>query len=79
MDLLHSAEEKWKADGPASDVAIGGGLAALGALLLVALGVLLGGRLLGGATRGRRHAEQPPEPGSIPSSRHRNVASNSAR
>jgi hypothetical protein len=34
------------------------------------LGLLVGGRVLGGAQRHRRHAEQPPSPGSIPAERH---------
>lgn len=59
--------------------AVGGGLLAVAGLLLVALGVLLGSRLLGGAARGRRHREPPPDVGGVPASRHRNIGSNSAR
>lgn len=79
MDLLRAAERSLKQDGPAAELAIGGGVTVLGGLVLLALGVLLGGRLLGGAARGSRHQEPPPERGSVPASRHRNVASSSAR
>lgn len=55
------------------------GLGLFGALLLGAVGVLLGGRIVGGLRRGRRYAGPPPEAGSIPPSRHRAPAAAAAR
>lgn len=56
---------------------VGGVLAAAG--LLVGLAVLLFGRLAGDVRRGRRHAEDPPAAGSVPSERHRNIVGASPR
>jgi hypothetical protein len=55
------------------------GLAAFAFLLLGALAVLLGGRVWGGLRRRGRHAEGPPERGSIPPSRQRAPAATAAR
>lgn len=46
------------------------GFAVFGALLLAALGVLLGGRSAGGASRGRGKQAAPPEGGRVPAQRH---------
>jgi hypothetical protein len=53
-------------------------LVALG-LLLGGVGVVLFGRLAGGAHRGRREREAPPTPGSIPGERHEHTGAVSAR
>jgi hypothetical protein len=55
------------------------GFVLLGAALIGLLAILLFGRLAGGATRARRHAQAPPLPGSVPPERHTNIQTNSAR
>ncbi len=47
--------------------------------LLTGLGVLLFGRVTGGAQRGYRHRQPAPQAGSIPQHRHQHIASNAAR
>ena len=46
------------------------GCALFGALLLGALGVLMGGRAAGGTLRRRRRVAPPPAVGTIPPARH---------
>ncbi len=46
------------------------GFAVFAALLLAALGVLLGGRSAGGASHSRGNDAPPPTPGAIPPERH---------
>jgi hypothetical protein len=41
---------------------------------LAGLGLLVGGRLAGGAQRHRRHAEAAPSPGNIPAERHQQLS-----
>ena len=41
---------------------------------LAGLGLLVSGRLAGGAQRHRRHAEAAPSPGSIPAERHQQLS-----
>ena len=41
---------------------------------MAGLGLLVGGRLAGGAQRYRRHAEAAPSPGTIPAERHQQLA-----
>ena len=55
--------------GRESVLEIGIGLVVL--LVLVSVGVLIGGRISGGAKRSQRHHEGPPSPGSVPASRHK--------
>jgi hypothetical protein len=54
------------------------GFILLAAGFLAGFGLLVGGRLAGGAQRHRRHTEAAPSPGSIPAERHQQL-STSAR
>ncbi len=47
--------------------------------LLVGLGVLLFGRVSGGAHRARQHGQPAPSAGSVPAHRHQHISSNAAR
>ncbi len=55
------------------------GLAIFGALLLAAIGVLIAGRVGGGAERARRHAQPAPGRGSVTPERHRNIGTVASR
>jgi hypothetical protein len=50
------------------------GFAVLGVGFVTGLALLVAGRLAGDAERSRRHAEPPPEPGSIPPDRHQQLS-----
>lgn len=51
------------------------GFLLLAAGFVAGLGLLVGGRLVGGARHHDRHAEAPPSPGSIPAERHQQLSS----
>lgn len=55
------------------------GLGLFGAVLLGGLGVLIFSKIGGGVTRGKRHAEGPPNRGSVPADRQQNIGSSSPR
>jgi hypothetical protein len=50
------------------------GLILLAAGLVTGVGLLVGGRLAGGAQRRRRHMEAPPPRGSVPAERHQQLS-----
>ncbi len=55
------------------------GVLLLGVGLAAGLGIVVFGRAMGGTRRGRRHAEQPPQAGSIGAERHQHIATVAAR
>ncbi|HET8655286.1 MAG TPA: hypothetical protein VFL93_07205 [Longimicrobiaceae bacterium] len=55
------------------------GLAAALALLVAGAGMLVFGRIAGGARRSRRRHEGPPAAGSVPDERHQHTATVSSR
>ena len=54
------------------ELALEVGLGLVGAGILGALALLLGGRFWGDAQRQARHAQDPPPAGSVPAERHQN-------
>jgi hypothetical protein len=47
--------------------------------LLVGLGVIMFGRVSGGAQHARQHGRSAPDAGSVPEHRHQHISSNAAR
>jgi hypothetical protein len=55
------------------ELALEVGFGLVGAGILGALALLLGGRIWGDAQRRARHAQAPPPVGSVPAERHQNL------
>jgi hypothetical protein len=55
------------------ELALEVGFGLVGASILGALALLLGGRVWGDAQRHARHAQDPPPAGSVPAERHQNL------
>ena len=55
------------------------GFVVVGVLVAVTLAVLVGGRSMGGAKRSQRHHASPPDPGSVPPSRHKATSAAATR
>ncbi|HET9016806.1 MAG TPA: hypothetical protein VFN57_14495 [Thermomicrobiaceae bacterium] len=55
------------------------GFVVVGVMVAATLAVLAGGKFMGGAKRSQRHHASPPDPGSVPPSRHKATSAAATR